>query len=180
MIEFSFYGKIWDTTPQGNTTLLEVCKAIKNPDYAKERTEQLRKINDLAAAKKFKQTEFDHVTFSGLFSVRKTADLIKPSGLICIDIDHIKCDIPELKQRIIYDRVIDAQLIFTSPSGDGLKIVLPYDLEVFPIFEDIFKEAEKYFLQNFDIQIDKACKNIDRACFICHDPYVYINPEIKC
>ncbi len=178
---FSYYYKsITNTKPCRNINLLQLYEVIKNPKYFEKQTNELRRIADKTQRANFKQTQLDFVLFSGIFPPykRNSQSCEKPSGYLCIDIDHVKTDMNELKKKLIADSALDVQLLFVSPSGDGFKMVIPYDLQEFPEFLEFYQVAETHFLELYKLQIDKACKNIDRACFICFDNDVFINPKI--
>ncbi len=57
--------------------------------------------------------------------------------------------------------------VFVGPSGVGIKAVVRIDPGR---HLDSFRSAEVYFLEKYGIQIDKACKDIERLCFVSHDP----------
>ncbi|MCK9281789.1 MAG: DUF3987 domain-containing protein [Melioribacteraceae bacterium] len=112
----------------------------------------------------------DNVTFSGLFKKRTDNELIEYSGLICLDIDKI--DNPEeLKQRLIKSK-LPIVLMFNSPSGHGLKVVLLSSDDERNHLK-YFEYYQSYFRQYYGIVIDKSCKNISRTCFMSYDKEVY-------
>ncbi|MDR1544380.1 MAG: virulence protein E [Prevotellaceae bacterium] len=144
----------------------------------REVTAKLRKITDKENARKFKAANFDYVTFSGTFSKRDAKCLLKHSGLIVIDFDHIGdfAAINSLKARLLKDKYFDTLLMFRSPSGDGLKWVINIDITRYSHrawFEGIYY----YILNTYGLTIDNSGSDIARACFICHDPQAYINPN---
>lgn len=98
---------------------------------AAEETACLRSIADKALARAYKATHFNYATFSGIFRSRADRELIRHSGLICIDFDHLPC--PETtRNRLLEDSYFETQLLFTSPSGDGLKWIIPIDIATAP------------------------------------------------
>jgi len=188
-ILFSYFnGRITNTTPSGNVNLHEVYSLIKSEVFAGP-TAALRNIKDIKAAKNFKSNNFDYVTFAGSFSIRNDASLIKASGLFVIDIDHVGERLQELRQRIIDDKILCPQLVFISPSGDGLKTVISIDASLIDYsadsrkVNDIWQAVNSYFSKHYsDILIpskndfiDPANKEISRPCFLCHDASVYLN-----
>ena len=68
-------------------------------------TNAFRAIDDSKQAREFKASHFDFVCFSGIFSYRKDDGLIKHSGLLCLDFDHVgnRHDLWELRQQLIAD-----------------------------------------------------------------------------
>lgn len=47
---------------------------------------------------------------------------------MCLDFDHIE-NMEEVKQQILNHEYFDTELLFTSPSGNGLKWIIPVDLK---------------------------------------------------
>jgi hypothetical protein len=198
--EFSFFkAPVSNTKPHKAVTLLQIYNAIKG-NYYKERTEKLRAISDVQQARKFKAANFDYCTFSGTFTSRNNKALIKHSGLLCLDFDHLSSvelsckreqnsnsfevlpsaadNIQMLFNRLLQDDYFDTQLLFRSPSGDGLKWIIPIDTAA-ATHGDYFAAVANYILQTCGIAVDKSGRDMSRACFLPHDPQAFINPQLK-
>ncbi len=160
--------------PTKKINLLEVYQIIGHINN-QDTTDQLRSINDPKKARAFKAKHFDYVTFSGTFSKRADNDLINHSGLLTIDFDHIP-NLNKLKEDLLVDEYFDTELMFVSPSGDGLKWIIPIDLTV-DMHLNYFNSISSYIKQTYNLEIDKSGKDISRACFLCYDKDVYINPK---
>lgn len=185
---FSFFrAPISNTTPLKSISLIDTYKYIIG-DYAKQRTEKLRSIlsplscgegsgERLKEARFFKAANFDYCTFSGTFSNRNDKELIKHSQLLCIDFDHLK-DIETLFKRLLNDEYFDTQLLFRSPSGDGLKWIIPIDISE-TTHGNFFSAVANYIQQTYGVEVDKSGKDISRACFLPYDPQAFINPLIR-
>ncbi len=150
--------------------------------YAQQRTETLRSIEDSKQRSAYKATEFDYVTFSGIFVTRKAGDLVAPSYLIVLDFDHIPDLIDELKDQLPKDPNFETVLIFRSPSGDGLKWVVGLNPDLkkadgtaFTHLE-YFKILSHYVKKTYGLEADPSGKDICRACFLPYDPEVVFNP----
>ena len=173
---FSFFkAPIRNTIPHKTVLLVQVYKYIIG-DYAKKRTEKLRSIKDPKQARQYKATNFDYCTFSGIFSTRNDKALVNHSGLLCVDFDHLQ-NVELLRNQLLQDEYFETQLLFVSPSGDGLKWIIPIDTSLAP-HSEYFAAVANYILQNYNIEVDKSGKDISRACFLAHDPYAHINPLI--
>lgn len=172
---FSYFDKpVTNVVPKKECSLIEIYHLIKGNEFS-QHTQQLRNLSDPVAARKFKAANFDYVTFSGVFSKRQDAGLVRHSGLITIDFDHIGN--PEfLKNKLLNDRFFDTELLFTSPSGHGLKWVILSDLTQVS-HQEYFKAVVNYIKHNYNIDVDPSGKDVSRACFISHDPEVFINPK---
>ena len=123
---FSFFkAPVRNTIPHKSICLLDAYNYIVG-DYAKQRTEKLRNIKDPKQARQYKASTFDYCTFSGMFQTRNDKALISHSGLLCIDFDHLQ-SVDLLRKQLLQDEYFDTQMLFVSPSGDGLKWIIPID-----------------------------------------------------
>lgn len=172
---FSYFNKpVTNTIPSRQVSLIEVYHLIKGNDFA-SCTSTLRNISEPKDARKYKAQNFDYVTFSGSFSKRNDANLQRHSGLLTIDFDHIE-DIPSLKASLLSDHYFETELLFVSPSGDGLKWVIPIDLTQAK-HQDYFKAVANYVSHTYQLEVDQSGKDISRACFLPHDTDIFINPK---
>jgi hypothetical protein len=176
-----FRAPISNTTPLKAISLLDIYKYIIG-DYARQRTEKLRSFDDVKRARIFKATNFDYCTFSGTFNSRNDKDLIKHSNLLCLDFDHIK-DLETLFKRLLNDEYFETQLLFRSPSGDGLKWIIQISPPVGDLGDfshsNYFAAVANYIQQTYGIEVDKSGRDISRACFLPYDPQAYLNPVNK-
>lgn len=172
---FSYFKKpVSNVKPSRQVSLIEVYHLIKGNDFA-TCTSTLRNISEPKDARKYKAQKFDYVTFSGSFSKRNDANLQRHSGLLTIDFDHID-DIPTLKQSLLNDHYFETELLFVSPSGEGLKWVIPIDLTQAK-HQDYFKAVANYVSHTYQLEVDLSGKDISRACFLPHDTDIFINPK---
>ncbi len=185
---FSFFSKpISNLIPLKTIGLKELHNIIISDKY-KVITEYGRTLTTEEYKKKFKPKSFDYVTFNGTFTNRAENDLIEPSGLFVIDIDHIGENLQAIFERLKNDADITPQLILVSPSGDGLKIVVRIDKSLIKVdgrnrMGIFWDAANMYFSKHYSDLItpnakgdfiDGACKDVSRACFICHDANAYL------
>jgi hypothetical protein len=172
---FSFYrAPIANILPEKEINLVQVYNLIRGKDYGKQ-TAFLRSISDEAEARKFKATHFNYVTFSGTFSQRNDQFLKKHSGLLTLDFDHLQ-DVEALKFSLLHDEYFETELLFVSPSGDGLKWIIPIDLDK-GTHAEWFRAVSQYIRTTYQLETDKSGINPSRACFLPYDPDVYINPK---
>lgn len=171
-IVFSYYKPpITNTIPVESATLQSVVNMMRSNANVKDFTAKVR------AGALDKSQVLPFATFSGTFSKRNNASLLQYSGCFCIDLDHIGADkVAELKALIAKDTVLNPALIFISPRGEGLKIVLRIDNAIPENHFAYFRAFDSYFKATYKLNIDQACKDVSRACFLCHDPDVYFNP----
>lgn len=161
-----------DKKPEKPITLEELKKAITGGRLA-ERTQKLRQLpNDKKRRDDFKRKNLPYVTPSGEFGVRKAANLISKSGFITIDLDHLSD--PEEVRNKLAEASVKPIFMFTSPSGTGLKVFYQYDKEL--DHKTVYDALEAYLNEEFELTADEKCKDISRACFLCHDPKADIYP----
>ena len=82
-----------------------------------------------------------------------------------------------LKICLLADESLETVLLFRSPSGDGLKWVIPIDICLMD-HKSYFKAVANYLKQTYQLELDVSGKDLARACFLPYDPQVYINPKI--
>jgi len=148
--------------------------------------ENIRACSDKKKRTQLKQT-LPYVTFSGSFLYRSDLDLVKHSGLVCIDVDEIGFGMLEkLKHDIFHDAEYKPCLIFVSPSGNGLKIV--YRVEAMTaakqrsayIFLSEYLGGLYGIVYGIQSNIDASCKDVSRACFLSYDPNALFNEHNTC
>jgi len=183
----SFFSNPITTKKPLKTIGLKEVHSIIISDKYKATTENARQLNKEEYSL-FKAKHFDYVTFNGTFTNRAENGLIQASGLFVIDIDHIGENLQAILERLKNDAIITPVLIFISPSGDGLKIIVCIDTALIKKdgskrMGDIWEAVNVYFSKYYsDLLtpnakgdfIDGACKDLSRACFICHDANAYL------
>ena len=173
--KFSFFkAPIQNTKSHKSITIKDAYIYIVG-HYAKEKTETLRSFDDKKRARLYKSANFDYVTFCGEFDIRSNNSVKSVSGLLCIDFDHV-VELEVLFSKLLKDEYFNTVLLFRSPSGDGLKWVIEIPPSDLP-HPDFFRAIENYIFKVYGIKIDGSGKDISRACFLCHDPNAYINPN---
>jgi hypothetical protein len=168
----SFY-KSKETKISESITIQDVLKKIKTGDNNSTQIISLRNEQDKATKDQIKGC-LPMVTFSGLFGEsRKREQLLEYSNFICLDIDKLeKLDI--LRTKIESDKFTSS--CFLSPSGNGLKVLI----KVSGTENDhlrLFHGLQLYYKQNFNVEIDKSCKDVSRGAFLSYDPDIFINGD---
>lgn len=187
MPAFSIFRRpITNKYPYQVVNLIDVFNYIIS-DYAKDRTREYRGIKVEKYRRQYKADMFDYCTFSGIFSVRADKAIIQHSGLLCLDFDHLK-DVEATFRQLKEDQYFETLLLFRSPSGDGLKWVISFtdsyfrygkDGESFGDYQErFFISLYNYIYNHYDVQVDRHCRNLSRACFLPHDPDAFLNPSL--
>ena len=180
-VRMSFFSKpITNKRPSGQPlSLFQVYRYIITRRYMPE-TEQLRAIADDDKARDFKGAKLDYVTPSGIFSYCSDNSLVRHSGVLCMDLDHLDNRAEDLFQLLIHEPMFQTLLLFRSPRGNGLKWFIHIDLSRCD-HRTWFTAVRNYLMYTYhleDKQVDKACGNPSRACYLCYDPEAYILPSL--
>lgn len=179
LFEMSYFAPpITNKVPLASMRLEEVAELIKG-NLLEAQTRFLRSITDKAEARSYKGRSLPYVTPSGVFSYCNDESLIKHSNVLCIDLDGVE-DVEALKRKLIADGHLVTLMAFRSPSGNGLKWFLLIDLSLAD-HKTWFHAARNYLLETYsdltEKMVDRQCQNLSRACFLCHDPAVYVNHD---
>lgn len=177
---FSFYRRpIRNTRPCREASPEDIFKYLVS-DYAKPQTERLRTITDGKTRSRYKADNLDYITPGGIFRSRKESDLLKPSGYMVIDFDHIP-DPQGLVRKLATDEHFETVLAFRSPSGDGVKWIVALPNISKPdgtayTHGEYFTMLSNYSRQYYGVEADPSGKDICRACFLPYDPDAFLNP----
>lgn len=153
--------------PKYNLSTIEFFDGIKNGRWQDE-------VLEYRTGKREK-TSLTSLTPSGVFSVRKIKGLLQHSGLICLDVDA-KDQIAQMSIEVLKnDDYVNA--IHASCSGNGGYAVY---VKIDPNkHSEAYLGLEHYFLVNYNIVLDSACKDVSRLRFVSYDPDLYVNDKSK-
>lgn len=123
------------------------------------------------------------VTFCALFEQnnRKKEGIIKYNQLLVIDIDKLDTKLLEsVKDILNNDNFIIANWV--SPSGAGLKGIIKLKFNDVQLNNEnidfhhkrAFKKVSTYFLEKYNIEIDKSGSDYTRLCFISCDKNITV------
>ena len=187
---FSYFKRpLTNTKTDREVKLLDIFKLITSDLFA-VKTDELRAIAIVSQQRVFKASNFDYVTFNGRFTQRIDSGFTGSSNLFIIDLDGLGENIAAIFERLKNDKLLSPQLIFISPSGDGLKIVVRIDFSIIDIsvgrkiMDPIWQAINTYFALKYDDLItpndknqfiDGSGKDLSRACYIPCDPSAYLN-----
>lgn len=160
-----------------DTPLQQIITDIKEGKYK----------NHIESIRKLKKQENNHeanelkkhllgFTVSGIFINGRTADTISEySGFVILDIDKLSDS--ELKRIIpIIHLAAYTYAAFISPSGNGVKIIVPVSTSK-ELHKEAYKQVVSYYEQALNIEIDTSGSDISRLCFMSYDPECYFNSD---
>ena len=176
-----FHSPITNIRPSSSVSLDLLHRMITSNKWA-QTTAYLRSLLPNQRYK-IKCTQLNFVTFSGIFTQRRVVNLVCHSNLLCFDYDHLGNieQLRHIRQQLIADPALDVQLLFRSPSGDGLKVVVRSDTyhegmslqQILSKHVSEYQRISHYIWQRHRLLADKTI-DVARACFLCHDPEAYI------
>ena len=165
-----FKGGVKNTIPYVDRNVFKVLKAIKTGDY-KGVIAKIRVESDKEKQNKLK-IKLDYVTFSGTFKLRSDSNIIKPSGLACVDFDNVK-ELDSVRKLIDSDEFTFAS--FLSPRGNGLKVLIKIPFVDTPEdYKDYYVKIRDYYGKFSPVD---TTSDLSRACFLSYDENLYLNAD---
>lgn len=115
------------------------------------------------------------ILFSGKFRARLNDELIQHSGFICLDFDGMPDnDLRRWRQKLMSNKHTFA--LFTSPSGNGLKVL--WKIPPCQTNDEHNRRFEAISKEFTDCQyFDHNVKGVARVCFESYDSDLYHNPK---
>ena len=148
-------------------------------EEAKDATLALRAADSTEQQRCIKRKRFKACTPHGTFyQRRKQENLIQESGMMVIDFDHLTPgQHAELLQRLPLDQRYETELMFTSPSGHGIKWFIACGSHEGATFRSLFEDICLHICGEYGVRPDPSGKDLPRCCFLPWDPQCYINPR---
>lgn len=119
------------------------------------------------------------VKLSGVFRGQKAEDFVSHSGVLCLDFDDVADGMDNLRQRLTADPYVLA--FFRSPSGNGLKVLVPVKATNPEEHKRCFERARGHFqsIVTGNGKLDPAPRNVSSGCFVSYDPELWIAGKDK-
>ena len=154
-------------------------------ERVKSQTLELRQMMTMATVtdqqlRDFKLLQFDAVAAAGIFSYGSAAGVMVRSPYIVIDVDDLAStdEAREIQQTLVSDQEVVTALCFVSPKGLGVKwwAELPEWCQNMT-FSEQYAALSHYIGYTYGILADSTGSNVNRLCFLPHDPLCYIHPK---
>lgn len=168
--KFSYFENLMNTNPVKDIDVNEFINMVRLGLFRNE-IEELRKTGD----KSIKKSKLGAITTSGVFTKRNGESLVTHSGLIQIDFDDVS-NLEDVKDNLCKDEF--THVCFVSPRGNGLKLIV----KITPSSDshtNQFLALEEYYKDNYDLNIDPACKDVSRAMLLSYDKDIFWNENSK-
>ena len=173
LVSYADNIKVSKTVPRN---LAWVIDEIRASDELKAKVERIRSASSDVERRQLKQSLLPYFTFLQFTNGTRESKSFKSVQYVLMDIDHVQEQLAELCAAMREDP--DIFMFFVSPSGDGLKVVFALDREI--TTEAEYKSVYQYFRSvvrdRFGAETDDI-KDVARACFLSHDPDIYLNPS---
>jgi hypothetical protein len=116
------------------------------------------------------------INFQGVFKERKDSGITEFSGLMPLDFDKFETlpELQECREKLQADKYTFA--LFTSPSGNGLKVIVKIPTDGASDYKNYFNSLRDYYQ---DSHFDVSSSNISRLCFESFDADIFVNPECE-
>lgn len=155
--------------------LIIITKQIQEGKY-KEQVEAIRKLiaeGQEKEADKLKNKLFAF-TPSGTFENGRKAELLTQySGYVILDLDKLNPTQLQDAQKLVALAPYTFAA-FVSPSGNGLKILVPVNSTA-EHHKLAFQQVADYYEQALQIVVDPSGKDVSRLCFMSYDPDCFRN-----
>jgi hypothetical protein len=175
-----------DTACQ-DVSLRQVIASIKTSGTIRTKIESIRvtfkselfKHGDYNLAKRAiddLKKQLPGITFSGTFTKRAAGSIKAHSGLLCADLDKLGDRLLDVREQLKQSPFL--YLLFGSPSGDGLKAVFRVPPDASRHLAS-YRAVEKHVKELTGVQIDEACKDVARLCFLSYDVEISENDNAQ-
>ncbi len=160
-------------------SLADLATHIRTHASLQAETLRLRKIKDMdASAYRKLKTRLPYIVGASFVGNQRRSEAFTACHAILLDIDH--CMLEEGKVPSIVQQDERVALAFVSPSGEGFKVLCLLqepclDLAAYKAF---YRAFATQFAESTQVagSIDLRTCDATRACFLAHDPHVYVNP----
>lgn len=163
----------------------KVMHDFKDGKYATQ-ISKVREVLKAYGAEAYKEAKkgLPAIAFCGEFSGgHAKQNLIQYNNLLVFDIDHLSDE--EMKTvRNQLANEIKVMAFWVSPSGNGFKGLVkvvfqnaPDSISLDDCYKKAFIEITSLFVQKYGIQLDVACSDYSRICYVCWDEHLMFRED---
>ena len=172
-IEITVYNGVTDTIGHRSTLF----NFLEHVDY-----DAIQELRSTTAPNRKKQIKLSlpQATISGVFAPSRSAEnLVRHSGLICVDIDKMdNLHISNFDTLIpdVLRHIDEVAYVAHSVSGNGYFVIIPLK---YPTYHKAQFEKLVRVFADMEINIDRACGDVCRLRCQSYDIHQYINMNAK-
>ncbi len=158
-----------------NKEIVEVISDIKTGKYKNVMTYLRKSLADskMEAYERAKKS-LPAFTPSACFKGGRKQEFITAyTQIVVLDIDKISAEQLSQSKKLLSQNEY-AFAVFTSPSGNGLKILVKVS-SAQENHKEAFLKLQKYYEELLALPIDKSGKDITRLCFVSYDTDLFLN-----
>ena len=170
--QFTLFSNIKQTTQGSTVGIDDVVQITTSPAM----NGMIDWVRDSPSQYSERKKQLPNITVNGVFSQRNDYSLVDYSGVVCIDFDHIPAvELLQMKNGLRNWQY--TYFLFTSPSGEGLKLFIRHDLTDPSQHQNLYLQMIRTFKVDWGCQyVDDRTKDLSRATFLSYDPDCFYNP----
>ena len=155
--------------------------AIKEGKFKSEITEIRNSLKENNKNKSDRlKNSLSGFTVSAIFDEKRRKErVIKYYGVMVLDIDDLKDEeeVERIKKEV--EKIEYTKMVFVSPSGLGLKIIVETNNTDVERHTEVYKELVNYYGNQLNVKFDSQTCDVSRLCFFSYDETAYYNCESK-
>lgn len=155
--------------------------AIKEGKFKSEITEIRNSLKENNKNKSGRlKNSLSGFTVSAIFDEKRRKErVIKYYGVMVLDIDNLKDEeeVERIKKEI--EKIEYTKMVFVSPSGLGLKIIVETNNTDVERHTEVYKELVNYYGNQLNVGFDSQTCDVSRLCFFSYDETAYYNCKSK-
>ena len=173
---------VWENYKQaGYQNFENILLAIKEGKFKSEITEIRNSLKENNKNKSDRlKNSLSGFTVSAIFDEKRQKErVIKYYGVMVLDIDNLKDEeeVERIKKEI--EKIEYTKMVFVSPSGLGLKIIVETNNTDVERHTEVYKELVNYYGNQLNVEFDSQTCDVSRLCFFSYDETAYYNCESK-
>ena len=173
---------VWENYKQaGYQNFENILLAIKEGKFKSEITEIRNSLKENNKNKSGRlKNSLSGFTVSAIFDEKRRKErVIKYYGVMVLDIDNLKDEeeVERIKKEI--EKIEYTKMVFVSPSGLGLKIIVETNNTDVERHTEVYKELVNYYGNQLNVGFYSQTCDVSRLCFFSYDETAYYNCKSK-
>ncbi len=168
-----------ESSPMRPYRLPEIIEAIKSNDELAAIVQQVRGAKSEDERNEIKKHQLPYITLGKFKKNHLSKENLLNIEYPIFDLDDLDENLDSVRNDLIKDPY--TFMLFTSPSGNGLKLVCQFDIQVTDVdmYRILYKHHSRKLQKRYGIQFDPKTHDASRACFLSHDPNFFVNINRK-